>query len=103
MRTREALAWAAGFFEGEGTVRRSLRQPGISVCNTDLGSLERFRDAVGLGKIYGPYRYRNSTKPLYQYWACDFEGRQALAAMLWHWLSDRRRAQLTFIMQRELP
>jgi hypothetical protein len=62
------LAWAAGFFDGEGNVRFSRtkhkknreyhRAYGTLVLQTtqiDRRVLDRFCLAVGVGKIYGPY------------------------------------------------
>lgn len=70
MMTATELAWAAGFFEGEGTVTlRPLRgvthTPGdLRVAVTQNGGdearalLERFAEAVGFtGNINGPYDY----------------------------------------------
>ena len=47
--TSTQLAWAAGLFEGEGCMsgRNTLR-----LQMTDKDVVEKFHDAVGLGKIY---------------------------------------------------
>lgn len=69
-------AWAAGFFDGEGNVRRRkggrLSRPGYTIPQLQVAQtggpalLERFRDAVGAGKVYGPYGpYKANKKP---YW-----------------------------------
>lgn len=55
------LAWAAGFFEGEGSVFRHSTKTKVprlaaSLDQTDAPELiERFLAAVSLGKTYGPY------------------------------------------------
>lgn len=55
------LAWAAGFFEGEGSVFKhstKTKTPRLaaSLDQTDAPELiERFLRAVGVGKTYGPY------------------------------------------------
>lgn len=53
------LAWAAGFFEGEGSVfphSSKTYDIGASLDQTDAPELiERFLAAVGIGKTYGPY------------------------------------------------
>jgi hypothetical protein len=54
------LAWAAGFFDGEGcTSKRSSPQTGICIFiwQNDREVLDRFRNAVGVGKVYGPYSF----------------------------------------------
>ena len=98
----EALAWAAGFYEGEGYCgtthdrRRVLPGVVITIHNTDLGMLERFQECVyGLGRIYGPYSYRGpDRKPMYRWAAQRFDHAQAVAAFLWPLLSDRRQDQI---------
>lgn len=59
------LAWAAGFFEGEGTVSaaRPKRRLRIRAAISQNGGaeartlLERFTAAVGVGNVLGPYDY----------------------------------------------
>ena len=50
-----AIAWAAGLFEGEGTITRCDGRLHLRMQLTDLEVLERFAEIVGTGKIYGPY------------------------------------------------
>lgn len=61
------LAWAAGIFEGEGTI--SSNSPNgkaihIKLAITQNGGaearalLQRFASAVGMGNVRGPYDYR---------------------------------------------
>lgn len=74
MRTPEDLAWAAGIFDGEGTVtwtngrtRKTLR---LSVAQSGSPEIpERFQKAVGLGSVHGPYGpYGTHTRqPQYQW------------------------------------
>lgn len=94
------LAWAAGFFDGEGTftVRRSsqgYRSPVFSVHQVDPRPLRRFHQAVGgLGNFYGPSPGRGRRSPIYHWATGRFEHIQAAAAMLWLWLSEPKREQL---------
>lgn len=63
---RQELAWAAGFFDGEGSAwaqaqkGRRTRQPYAQINQADSDGvpevLERFHRAVGCGQIYGPKR-----------------------------------------------
>jgi hypothetical protein len=108
-KSREELAYAAGLYEGEGTVcasygtfltksgeRRPRQSPGfqLKIGMTDLEPLERFQEAVGFGTIYGPYEKKQiGWKPYYHYSVDSFEKTQAAIAMLWSWLSPRRREQ----------
>lgn len=100
---RESLATAAGFFNGEGTFGAYRRRdrtknpnhPRAGAPQADLWPLEQLRGAVGFGKIYGPKVYpgRLGKKPQWIYVASGFQYTQALAAMLWSWLSPAKREQ----------
>jgi len=55
----EELAWAAGLFDGEGTIgvrkngtTEAYRRIGASVGMTERFVVERFAKAVGIGKFY---------------------------------------------------
>jgi hypothetical protein len=54
---RERLAWAAGIFEGEGSITRIRRGDGfdlqISINMTDFDVLARFDEIVARGWLYG--------------------------------------------------
>jgi hypothetical protein len=106
--TREALAWAAGYFDGEGHVavsRRTGRDRANHTLRVDISQtrnpsdLRRFRDAVGVGRINGPYAKKN---PLWsEHWvfsAHGFEKVQHIIATLWPWLGEKKRAQATAVL-----
>jgi hypothetical protein len=48
------IAWAAGLFEGEGTIVDSTGSVQLRVKMTNLDVLERLVDVFGVGEIYGP-------------------------------------------------
>jgi hypothetical protein len=83
------LAWAAGFFEGEGTIAMSGDRFTLQLKGTDLQPVDRFAKAVGCGDLYGPYRYDQIRKP---FWVWSARGETALFALelLAPWLSNRR-------------
>lgn len=101
---REELAWAAGFFDGEGTsffykqskgdypyITASIHQSG---GEAGKALLERFRNITHLGKVTGPYRYGKPTWQPRHHWTCyGFEQVQALMAMLWTFLGTTKRQQ----------
>ena len=98
------LAWASGFFEGEGCLgiydngrgRFYLR---AEVSNTDEDSLRRFMTAVGIGRLYGPYQKgKPSDKAVFVWQAPGFEKTQAVIAMLWSGLGERRRIKARQIL-----
>jgi len=98
---REELAWAAGFYDGEGCLffNRINRSVGIDVSQTSTtgeppGTLTRFQNAVGgIGKIYGPYNKHDNGKPVYSFRVGKFERVQAIIAMLWLFLGQVKRDQ----------
>lgn len=93
---REKLAWAAGFFDGEGNVCANGNGLQIKIPNTYRPSLERFRDAVGVGHIGGPYHsssYGRERKPKCVYYIYKFQYVQHVMCCLWPWLGGEKRAQ----------
>jgi len=71
--SEQDLAWASGFFDGEGSVSigaNTFRGPGtnvvlflsVTITNTDLVALERFAAIVGGGNIYNIMERPNRKK-----------------------------------------
>lgn len=105
---REELAWAAGFFDGEGHTRGWKRNAtatfnahtrvGLTISQADSPELlERFQRAVGgVGVVYGPYEYRNrrpTQKAFYVFSTATFEHAQHCVCCIWPWLGSIKRAQ----------
>lgn len=98
---RESLAWAAGFFDGEGCFSRSKGALTARITNTDVDALGRFREIVGLGAIYGPYDPPPTTfgtKPHFVFAVSGFERVQALLGQLWFRLGAAKRAKAVEIL-----
>lgn len=99
---REELAWAAGFFDGEGNTN-AYRKGGsgpfvlqMSVTQVHRETLERFQRALGgLGTIYGPYSTISGRLPQYTIKIRTHEHIQAAVSMLWPWLCPPKRIQAT--------
>lgn len=101
------LAWASGFFDGEGctAVRVDRRRPTAvriyasvsqsSHCADLVPSvLQRFQRAVGgIGSIRAPYFDKRSGTYAHQWLAASFEEAQAVIALLWSNLGPVKRAQ----------
>lgn len=99
---REELAWAAGFWDGEGCsgnwsfgIKGYPERKPQRVCRAILGQktsplLTRFKEAVGFGKVYGPYL---SSRNQMRWQVQSFEHVQAVAAILWSWLGESKRSQ----------
>jgi hypothetical protein len=107
MENKTEIAWAAGFFDGEGhtgamTVDGKHTRPylRVQVGQIDRRVLDRFCAAVGAGKVggpYGPYISHTSgktpgTKPHYVFHAYREEGEKVLR-ILWPYLSDVKKEQ----------
>ena len=101
---REELAWAAGFFDGEGNIRAQgphsprnapeFRRLVIQISQKDTEVLYRFQRAVlGLGGIYGPTYDKRGSGGMYSYRITSWEKGQAIIAMLWPFLSTIKREQ----------
>lgn len=71
----EPIAWAAGFFDGEGSVRimkaehkTGYRRLCISIAQVDRRPLDYFRNTFGVGTVRGPYGpYFGNRQPYFQY------------------------------------
>jgi hypothetical protein len=111
MSRRDEIWWARGLWEGEGsfTLRKPLikpgqkvryRQPVARMNMTDEDTVRRFHRAIGFGSVRGPIREtKASHKPYYLWTVTGFEGVQALIAMLWPGLGERRRQRATEVLQ----
>lgn len=90
------LAWAAGFFDGEGTFGcyKNYKHYVViraSIPQDDYDPLERFQKAVrGLGTIHGS---RRSGRLIFEWKAQSFEEVQAIIALLWKYLCEPKRKQ----------
>jgi hypothetical protein len=110
MNSREELAWAAGFFDGEGSTCKSRKIDGrtdgrsawairVSVGQKEREPLERFQRALGFGAIY-THTSNNASGLIMHYWnATSLEEAQAVMAALWIFLSGPKRSQFVAIME----
>ena len=104
---REELAWAAGFFDGEGSTHVASRfyersdgvtkgpylQLQLSIVQVGEWCLIRFMQAVGdLGAIYAE-KDRDGCQPRHRWQVGSFEDCQAVLAMLWPFWTSPKRAQ----------
>jgi hypothetical protein len=106
MMNREELAWVGGFYSGEGGIgfyTNGKSQNGktysairlqISQADGSPESLERILAAIGFGQVAGPYSQgADRWNPVYLYTIGGFEKVQALIAMIWPWLTERKKKQ----------
>lgn len=105
---REELAWAAGFFDGEGWIgtqrSKALRVPRLTVTQKDLRALERFRSAVGgIGHIYHDPGRPTKRSAVNSYQASSLNHVQTIVALLWTWLGPVKREQARRALGIALP
>lgn len=93
--TRENIAWAAGFIEGEGCfgISKLYNSIRITVCNTDLDSIEKLRFILGCGSISGPTT-RGTWKPIYRYQVQAGSYVYAILMILFPFMSKRRKLKI---------
>jgi hypothetical protein len=94
MDNQTELAWAAGFFDGEGCTSLETKSASLKVTITQQHPevLERFISAVGVGKVYGPYYYGPKKKAR---WAINIQSKAAIVALakIWPYLGSEKKNQ----------
>ena len=96
------LAWAAGFFDGDGWAasvrygRRSSRRPMAQINQADASGvpevLTRFRDAVGVGRVAGP-KIEAGRQDIYRWVASSRGDVRRTGELIGPWLSSEKRGQ----------
>jgi hypothetical protein len=97
MNREQEIAWAAGLFEGEGTVgtqKQNRVRIRFAVAMTDRDVLERFHRIVGCGSMTGPSWHSGSTKPQWRWSATAANDALHLADLFRPFLGERRLVQL---------
>lgn len=101
MRNETELAWAAGFFDGEGSTSLARSRDGRTITvrmvlnQTRPEPLQRFQRAVGAGKCFGPHRKDKNPRHSPQ-WFWQAQSRADVAQViecLWPYLSLPKREQ----------
>jgi hypothetical protein len=94
--TPTEIAWAAGLFEGEGCITRTIShgitKPRISLGMTDKDVVERFGRIVGLQQIHsmkGPSR-QDHWKDCWMWATCKKSEVLRILAMFLPYLGNRR-------------
>lgn len=102
-RTMRALGWAAGFYEGEGSVTFAVRSHRITVTQVQREPLERMLRLLG-GHIYaikaaetGSEHIRFMSKPSWRWIAYGARAR-GIMMTLYPMLSPNRRAQVRKVL-----
>lgn len=97
------LAYAAGLFEGEGSLHVQHRSDNsrspiavMKISMTDEDVVRKFHEIVGVGSVGGPWADKRSEsyKPIWR-WTTYGSKAKALCGQLWPWLGQRRRERIT--------
>jgi len=99
---REDVAWAAGFFDGEGNVTFSntdkSRTPRVylQIAQVRIEPLLKFRSIFPLTEVLGPYSKTGKTnnQPYYKYAVHTFENVQFISATMWEFLTEPKKEDI---------
>lgn len=102
------LAWAAGFYDGEGCITlhkskhsgKNWKYPNIHIGQVDRRPLDRFLKAIGVGHIYGPYRHSKNTnaKERFDLFVRKQDEVLHVISSLWNFLSEPKKEQIKEVM-----
>ena len=100
---RHDLAWAAGFFDGEGWANRSGRGVQARINQSDNDGvpevLHRFHRIIGCGRVHGPVR-EEGRKDLYHWDVSSRTDVDSVGIALWPWLGEVKRAEFATALGR---
>jgi len=103
---RHELAWAAGFFDGEGWAGKSKRgvQSRINQAGPDgmPAVLIKFHGIVGVGRLKGPH-VKEGKQDLYWWVASSRPDVARVADLIGPWLCPVKRAEFERTLGRSLP
>jgi hypothetical protein len=99
------LAWAAGFFDGEGSFKLGdHKYAQATIDQVDPEVLYKFQASVGFGVVSGPYTKKNPAHlPQYRWAVYRFDLTQQVLILLWPWLGSVKRAQAIKILRQAVP
>lgn len=98
------LAWAAGFFDGEGCTTFAMSKTRktrnnkpypllfIDIGQVDRRPLDRFLEAVGEGNVNGPYDGKGKRQDFYHFKSSSTKV-YSILQKLWPYLSDPKKDQ----------
>ena len=100
------LAWAAGFFDGEGWANRQKRGVNCRINQAGLDGvpevLTKFRRIVGVGRIHGPVMV-DGRQPLYYWDATSRADVREVVDRIGRWLCPVKRAEFERTLGGPLP
>jgi hypothetical protein len=61
------MAWAAGLFEGEGSIWFDRKTVRMGLNTTDEDVIKKFHEIVGVGSVIGPFHKNINHKPFFRW------------------------------------
>jgi hypothetical protein len=105
----ELLAWAGGLYDGEGSASLSPHRthrghfsPEVAVTQSGTTCpevLERLRDVLGCGRIYGPYTQEGATLPVFRWKAAARSDVERSSYLLAPWIGPLKRNQARRVLR----
>lgn len=106
MSVETELAWAAGFYDGEGSTHmnntKGTKRIRVRISQSgDKRVLDRFVNAVSIGYVRGPYNYDTKRLPIY---TLDYSSVNAYTVLwlLWPYLGDVKKEQAMTVLESEV-
>lgn len=99
--TDSEIAWAAGLFEGEGSIswfklknRADSIKVAVTISMTDEDVIYRFANIMGFGKVKGPYQPQPTSRKVRWVWEVqNFKDCLKAINLLYPYLGVRRQAK----------
>lgn len=100
--TNTEYAWAAGIFEGEGTIgwNKTRHYPNLGLITTDEDVIDRFHEIVQAGHVYKNRKITGLGSKQQYIWNAGSIGdvRHVAKTVLLPWMGRRRRARLLEVL-----
>jgi hypothetical protein len=86
-----SAAYMAGFYEGEGCIDRTSKYGfRITIANTDLDVLQKFKKFAGCGTINPSKKYKSHHKDCWKYRVAKKADVKRIFELMLPWLGERR-------------
>jgi len=109
MASASDIAWAAGLFEGEGSIscypikcRINSIRTDISLASTDKDVIDKFCSIIGVGDVKGP-RLIENRKPIYYWEVQNFRDCMYVLGQIYDLLGERRKAKADEMLDECIP
>lgn len=106
---KNGIEWAAGLFEGEGSIvisiipcRVNSIRTSLSLASTDKDVIEKFCEIVNTGNVKGPRLIKNR-KPIWYWEVQNFRDCMYVLGQIYPYLGERRRKKANEMLDGCIP